>query len=145
SPARGILILSAVVAAVLFAAPCPAAPASVNPLDPARDRGFDQKLGAQVPLDLTFRDEAGREVKLGDYFGKRPVLLSLAYYECPMLCGMALQGVARSMKGITFAPSREFEIVTVSFDPREKPDLARLKKGTFVDFSRPPGVAAGGP
>jgi protein SCO1/2 len=116
---------------------------SVDPLDPARDIGFDQKLGAQVPLDLTFRDEAGREVRLGDYFGRRPVLLSLAYYECPMLCGMALQGVARSMKGITFAPSREFEIVTVSFDPREKPDLARLKKGTFVDFYGRPGAAEG--
>jgi len=131
-----------------IASPAPAtAPATagrtVDPVDPARDIGFDQKLGAQVPLDLIFRDEAGREVRLGDYLGKRPVLLSLAYYECPMLCGMALQGVARGMKGIPFAPGREFEVVTVSFDPREKPALARLKKTAFVDFYGRPGAAEG--
>jgi protein SCO1/2 len=71
------------------------------------------------------------------------VLLSLAYYECPMLCGMALQGVARGMKGITFAPGREFDVVTVSFDPREKPALARMKKTAFVDFYGRPGAAEG--
>ena len=131
-------------AAAAAAAPAATAtPPSVDPVDPARDIGFDQKLGAEVPLDLIFRDEAGREVRLRDYFGSRPVLLSLAYYECPMLCGMALQGVARGMKGITFAPSKEFEVVTVSFDPREKPRLARLKKEAFVDFYGRPGAAEG--
>jgi protein SCO1/2 len=121
----------------------PLAGASVDPLDPARDIGFDQKLGAQVPLDLSFRDETGREVRLGDYFGTRPVVLSLAYYECPMLCGMALQGVARGLKGIPFVPGREFEVVTVSFDPRETPSLAGMKKRAFVDFYGRPGAAEG--
>ena len=112
-------------------------------LDPARDIGFDQKLGEPIPLDLVFRDETGREVRLGDYFGRRPVILSLGYYECPMLCGMALQGIARGMKGITFTPGREFEVVTVSFDPREKPPLARMKKTVFVDFYGRPGAEEG--
>ncbi len=105
--------------------------------------GFDQKLGAQVPLDLVFRDETGAEVQLGRYFGQRPVLLTLSYYECPMLCTLVLNGVTSGLKAVPFAPGEDFEIVTVSFDPREKPDLAARKKANYVELLGRPGAAAG--
>ena len=105
--------------------------------------GFDQKLGAQVPLDLVFREETGAEVALGAYFGQRPVLLILSYYECPMLCTLVLNGVTSGLKAVPFAPGEDFEIVTVSFDPREKPDLAARKKANYVELLGRPGAAAG--
>ena len=68
--------------------------------------GIDQKLDAKLPLDTQFRDEAGRDVRLGDYFGKRPVVLALAYYDCPMLCTQVLNGMVRALKVLTFTPGR---------------------------------------
>ena len=100
---------------------------------PPKEVGFDQKIGAALPLDAEFRDEDGKVVRLGDYFGKRPVLLTLAYFDCPMLCGMSLHGVASSLKGISFSAGKEFEVVTVSFDPREKPKDARIRKVEMLD------------
>jgi len=122
----------------------PAAPAPASePVAPLRDVGFDQKLGEQVPLDLEFRDETGRTVRLGDLFGGKPVILSLAYYDCPMICALALQGISSSMKPLTFTPGKEFEVVTVSFDPRETPALARLKKTHYLDLYGRPEAEAG--
>lgn len=89
---------------------------------------FDQRLGEPVRLDTVFRDEAGRQVRLGDYFGERPVLLVLAYYECPMLCDLVLNGMTGSLKALTFNPGREFEIVVASIDPGETPQLASEQK-----------------
>jgi protein SCO1/2 len=105
--------------------------------------GVDQKLNAQVPLDLVFRDEAGKEVKLGDYFGRRPVVLALVYYECPMLCTMTLNGLVKSFKPLGFEIGKEFEVVTVSFDPRETPELAAKKKATYIQSFGKPQAAAG--
>jgi len=96
--------------------------------------GIDQKLNEQLPLDLVFRDENGKDVKLGDYFGKKPVLLSLVYYQCPMLCNQVLNGMVTAFKVMAFKPGEEFEVVTVSFDPRETPELAAAKKKTYVDY-----------
>lgn len=93
-----------------------------------REVGFDQKLDQQVPLDLQFRDESGKSVRLGDFFGTRPVVLSLAYFSCPMLCGLHLNGLASSLKPLRLEPGQDFEIVTVSFDPRDTPDKATVKK-----------------
>lgn len=105
---------------------------------------FDQKLGAVIPLDLKFRDEEGREVALAQYFGKkRPVLLTLVYYQCPMICNQLLQNLARSLKPIGMTPGREFEIVTLSIDPSESPDLAARKKAAFIDFYGRPEAASG--
>jgi protein SCO1/2 len=104
--------------------------------------GFDQKLGAQVPLDLAFRDESGAQVRLGAYFGQRPVLLVLSYFECPMLCTLVLNGVTSALKAVPFAPGEDFEIVTVSFDPREKPELAAKKKANYVELYGKPGAGA---
>jgi len=103
-----------------------------------RSVGFDQRLDAQVPLDLVFRDEAGQPVHLRDYFGSTPVILVLAYYRCPMLCTMVLNGLVRALLDITFDVGKEFNIVTVSFDPREKPALAAAKKKTYLErYGRP--------
>jgi protein SCO1/2 len=96
--------------------------------------GIDQKLNEQLPLDLVFKDENGASVKLGDYFGKKPVVLSLVYYQCPMLCNQVLNGMVTAFKVMNFKPGQEFEVVTVSFDPREEPALASAKKDTYVNY-----------
>ncbi len=93
-----------------------------------REVGFDQKLDQLVPLDIELRDESGNEVRLGDYFGSKPVVLSLAYFSCPMLCGLHLNGLASSLKPLKLEPGQDFEIVTVSFDPRDTPATASVKK-----------------
>ena len=98
------------------------------------DVGIDQKLNGQLPLDLGFKDENGASVKLGDYFGKKPVVLSLVYYQCPMLCNQVLNGMVTGFKVMNFKPGQEFEVVTVSFDPRETPTLAAAKKNTYVNY-----------
>ena len=98
-------------------------------LPPAlREVGFDQRLGSVIPLDLMFRDEAGQVVRLGDYFGTRPVILTMAYYECPMLCGLVLDGLAQSLRGLSFNVGEQFVVVTVSIDPRDTPAHAAAKK-----------------
>jgi len=111
--------------------------------NPLKNVGIDQKLNSQVPLDLPFQDDAGRSVRLGDYFGKKPVLLALVYYSCPMLCTQILNGVASSLKAVTFNPGQEFEVVVVSFDAREKPPLAAEKKSAILNAYHRPQTAAG--
>ncbi len=105
---------------------------------------IEQKLGAQIPLDLKFRDESGREVRLGEYFAKgRPVALTLVYYECPMLCNQVLNGAVGAFQGLQFTAGKEFEVVTVSFDPREGPELAARKKETYLKRYKREGAEAG--
>jgi protein SCO1/2 len=94
--------------------------------------GIDQKLDSKLPLDTKFLDEAGRSVRLGDYFGKRPVILALVYYECPMLCTRVLDGLVRATKVLTFTPGQEYDVVAISFDPRERPPLAAQKKAAYL-------------
>jgi protein SCO1/2 len=106
--------------------------------------GIDQMLDAQVPLDLTFRDEAGGQVKLQDYFQRgKPVILTLVYYECPMLCTLVLNGLVSALRTLSFDVGRQFEIVTVSFDPRETAELAAEKKNTYLQEYRRPGAETG--
>ena len=120
--------------------PSPAPPAGERPKI-LTDVGFDQHLGDAVPLDAVFRDESGRSVKLGDYFGRRPVVLSLAYYECPMLCTVTLNGLASALDVLSFEPGRDFEIVNVSFEPKETPALAAAKKAAYLHRYKRPGAA----
>jgi protein SCO1/2 len=94
--------------------------------------GIEQHLDAQIPPDLIFRDEAGKTVKLGDYFGHKPLILNLVYYNCTMLCGEALAGLSSAMRLIKFDVGHEFDVVTVSFDPRETPEMAAAKKADYV-------------
>ena len=106
-----------------------------NGLPPTlKNVGIEQKLNEQLPLDAVFKNEDGREVKLGEYFGKgRPVILALVYYECPMLCTMELNGLVKALRAITrFQPGQDFEIVTVSINPRETPLLAEKKKQSYL-------------
>lgn len=97
--------------------------------------GIDQKLGAQLPLDAEFKDENGNNVKLGSFYNqKKPVVLALVYYECPMLCNEVLNGLTGSLKGISFDAGKDFDVVAISFDAREndKPDLAKNKKESYL-------------
>jgi protein SCO1/2 len=106
--------------------------------------GIDQRLNEQVPLDLRFRDESGREVALGDYFKKgKPVVLTLVYYECPMLCNQVLNGAVGAFQALPFTAGKEFEVVTVSFDDREGPELAARKKETYLRRYKREGADAG--
>src|SRR6266849_1571876 len=105
--------------------------------------GFEPPLNGQLPLDLSFRDEAGRAVQLRDYFGPRPVLLALVYYGCPMLCNQVEQGVVGALRMLSFTPGRDYDVVFVSFDPREAPDMAAQKKETAMSHFRRPQTAAG--
>ena len=95
--------------------------------------GFEQKLGAQLPLDTPFRDEQGKQVTLRSYFGQRPVVLSFVYFDCPMLCTEVLNGMVRSLRAISLKLGKDYDIVTVSFDAREKPALAAAKKKVYLE------------
>lgn len=95
--------------------------------------GFDQKLGAQAPLDLVFRDEGGRPVRLGALVHGRPVLLALVYYKCPMLCTETLNGLVRALRALSFDAGRQFDVVVLSIDPRETPALAAAKQKVYVE------------
>ena len=99
-----------------------------------RDVKIEQKLDQQLPLDLVFRDESGQQVKLGQYFGAKPVVLAFVYYDCPMLCTQVLNGMVTSFRVLPFQIGNEFEVVTVSFDPRETSTLAATKKKVYVDY-----------
>jgi protein SCO1/2 len=100
---------------------------------PLNDVGIDQRLNEQVPLDTVFRDETGREVRLGEYFNHgRPVIITPVYYSCPMLCNQVLNELAGSLKTLSFDVGKEFDVVTFSFDAREKPELAAEKKEMYV-------------
>ena len=104
-------------------------------LPPAlRDVRIEQKLDQQLPLDLVFRDESGQQVKLGNYFGRKPVVLALVYYDCPMLCTQVLNGMVTSFRVLPSQIGKEFDVVTISFDPRETPALAAAKKKVYVDY-----------
>jgi protein SCO1/2 len=128
------LVASLMAVAVRADSPLPAA---------LRDVRFEQRLDEQLPLDIPFQDEQDRQVKLGDYFGDKPVILVLAYYRCPMLCTMVLNGLVRGLLDVRFEPGRDFEIVTVSFDARETPQLAAEKKKTYVERYGRKGADAG--
>jgi protein SCO1/2 len=106
--------------------------------------GFDQKLNEEIPLDLVFRDENGSEVALADYFGHgKPVILVLAYYRCPMLCTEVLNGLVRALLEVSLQMGKDYDVLTVSFDAREKPDIAAAKKKTYVERYGRPGAEVG--
>jgi protein SCO1/2 len=113
-------------------------------LPPAlREVGYDQRLGEPLPADLGLWDEAGAEVRLGELAGGRPLVLALVYYDCPMLCTLVLNGLVAALKAVDFVPGRDFEVVAVSFDPREGPELARAKKAVYLERYGRPETAAG--
>jgi protein SCO1/2 len=114
-----------------------------QPPDVLREVGWDQRLGEPVPLDLTFRDEAGNTVRFGDYLGQKPLILTLNYYECPMLCPLVLDGLLRALRALPFTIGDQFNVVTVSIDPGEAPALAAAKKAHYGRGYGRDGAAAG--
>jgi protein SCO1 len=108
-----------------------------------KDVGIDQKLNDSVPLDLAFRDEAGETVKLGQFFGDKPVVLSLVYYNCPMLCTQVMNGMERSLKDVPMDIGKQFSVVTVSIDPTERPALASAKRALYTGLYGRPGATQG--
>lgn len=105
--------------------------------------GFDQNLNQQLPLNTTFIDEYGKPVQLGNYFGEKPVILVMAYYECPMLCTLVLNGLLNSLKELDFNVGDEFEVVTLSIDHEETPAMALEKKDSYLQFYGRPGAESG--
>jgi len=106
--------------------------------------GVDEKLNSPIPLDLTFLDENAQKVQLRDFFSEeKPVALTLNYYECPMLCTLQLNGLAEAIKDLGFVPGKEFELVTVSINPEETPELARSKKQNYISYLGNPEASLG--
>lgn len=117
--------------------PDPALPSSQVP-EALSKVSFEQRLNEQLPLGLPFKDESGRTVKLGEFYGRKPVVLAFVYYECPMLCTQVLNGVTGALKVLNFDVGREFDVVAVSINPREGPGLASAKKQAYVErYGRP--------
>jgi len=108
-----------------------APPANVKPPG-LKDVGIRQNLNEQIPLDATFHDETGKTVRLGEYMGKKPVILNFVYLRCPMLCSELLIGLESTLKVLKFDVGKEFDVVTVSFDPTDTPALARAKKADIL-------------
>ena len=131
------LLACACASAQIYTPPAPTQLYTRSPL--LQKVGIDQKMGAQVPLDLTFDDESGNPVTLRQYLGK-PVILALVYYECPSLCNLILNGVLHSVKDLSLSAGEDFQVVAVSFDPRETWNMAAAKKQTYVaQYGRPGG------
>lgn len=108
-----------------------------NQPDILKKIGIEQRLGEQAPLDLEFYDEAGNTVPLQQYFGEKPVILALVYYNCPMLCNLVLNGLTKNLKPLSFSAGEEFDIISLSFDHRETPALAAEKKKNYLkDYDR---------
>jgi protein SCO1/2 len=135
---------------VLWPAPARAQGLAPEAVDPAAAKpgllaqiGLDQRIGESIPLDLAFTDETGQPVTLRQYFGKRPVILALVYYECPMLCTQVLNGLVTALGVLNFDVGREFDVVAVSFNPKEGPGLASQKKAAYVERYGRPQSAAG--
>ncbi|HET9795438.1 MAG TPA: SCO family protein [Thermoanaerobaculia bacterium] len=132
-------ILALLAASALFGQAAPSVGATAaQPQSALADVSIDQKLGAKLPLDATFRDETGRAVRLGDFFGRRPVLLAFVYYECPMLCSYVESGTLKALRVLSFTAGREFDLVTISIDPSDLPKIASAKRLDFLrQYARP--------
>jgi protein SCO1/2 len=137
-----VLLCAAASAQVLEPPPAGMIPADRVP--PAlKDVGIDQRLNTTLPLDTALKDESGRAVRLGDYFGKRPVVFALVYYNCPMLCTQVLNGLVSALGVVSLDAGRDFDVVAVSFDPRDTPKDAAAKKEAYVARYRRDGASLG--
>ena len=140
---RHIVGIAALLLATATALRAQAVPSNTSPAAAAmpaalQNVGFEPPLNGQMPLDLVFRDETGRNVELREYFGQKPVVLAFVYYGCPMLCDQVEQGVVGVLRMLSFNPGRDYEVVFVSFDSRETPDMAaEKKKKALAHFRRP--------
>jgi protein SCO1/2 len=133
--------------ALLLTAAAASATSSIVPANtmpgPLKEVRYDQRLGERVPLDLPFRDEAGRPVKLGDYLGSRPAVLVLAYYRCPMLCDMVMQAAESGLKPLSLEPGKDFDVIVASIDPADTPERAAMKRRDILQRYGRPGTESG--
>jgi len=146
--AAGLLATQSLLAQTYYAQP-PSGPDS-SPIQSAgirpallRDVGLDQKLDESIPLNLTFRDEHGQAVAWSSFFGQKPVILTLVYYQCPMLCTQVLNGLTRSLKEISLQLGSDYQVVTISIDPKERPVLADAKHMMYAGMYGRPGAVQG--
>jgi protein SCO1 len=130
-------------ALLLAAGPAPAREEAPPPAAAPPPASLEQRVNEQVPLDLPFRDEDARDVNLGDYFHDKPVILVMAYFRCPQLCTLVLNGLVDCLNKVEYSAGEQFQVVVVSFDPREVPELARLKKAAYLERYDRPGAAGG--
>jgi protein SCO1/2 len=128
---------AALASAQQFGLPASSLPAMVQGV------GIDQNLNAQIPLELKFKDETGQTVRLGQYFRQKPVVLALVYYECPGLCDLILNGLSHTMQQISLNVGSDYEVVTVSFDPKDTWQLATAKKANYIEKYNRPGAKEG--
>jgi protein SCO1 len=117
-------------------------PANVRPPG-LKNVGIEQHLDEQIPADLRFRDESGKDVRLGDYLGRKPIILNLVYYHCPMLCSEVLGGLESALRVLKFDVGQDFDVLTVSFDPKDTPEVAAAKKAEYLKRYGRPGAADG--
>jgi protein SCO1 len=111
-----------------------------NPLEAVR---YDQRMNNQIPLDTQLNNEAGQQIRLGDFFGDKPIVMVFAYYECPMLCTLVLNDLTRALRSVDLEIGNQFEVITVSIDPRETSELAAAKKRTYLNEYGRPGAEPG--
>jgi protein SCO1 len=137
----GLLLISSVLDAQTV--PSNVGPTAATMPAVLQNVGFEPPLDGQMPLDLTFRDETGRSIQLREYFGEKPVVLAFVYYGCPMLCNQVQQGVVGTLRMLSFTPGIDYQVVFVSFDARETPDMAAEKKKTALSHFRRPGTDSG--
>jgi len=117
---------------------------AADALAPLQGVGITQRLGESLPMDLVFRDEDGKDVRLGDLFGHRkPVVMVMAYYECPMLCTLVLNDMVKAFRPMNFSVGTEFDVITVSINPKDTPELARAKKENYLKSYAREGAASG--
>ena len=146
--------MGALFCGVLLTAAAPAQVSSYGDKDEGTNTGdqlptvlqkveVEQHLNQQLPLDAQFVDDTGRTVRLGDYFGKHPAILSLVYYNCPMLCSEEMDGLAGALEMVRMNPGKEFEVIIISIDPSETPELAAKKKAFYVKRYGRPDTAGG--
>jgi protein SCO1 len=136
-------VLCVLLCCTLVAVPALAHHQAEHTPDLLRQVGFEQRLHAAIPLELTLRDDTGQQVRLGEYFDARPVILILAYYRCPNLCTLVLNGLVRTLRALAFTAGAEFTVLTVSIDPRDTPALAAAKKAHYLQSYGRPAAATG--
>jgi protein SCO1/2 len=140
---KSLLLVGALTLVGALSAAAQTPPAGQPNINTNANIGIDQKLDAQIPLDLTFTDQTGKKVKLGDYFGHKPVVLALPFYRCAGMCTLEMDGMAKAFNAISFTAGKEFNAVTVSIDPKETWTLASAKQKDYLDLYKRPEAEKG--
>jgi protein SCO1/2 len=138
---RQVALAIAVILLAFQAVTCTAAQPPMR--NATNEVGFDQRLGAEIPRDLEFRNEAGAPVRLGDLFANRPIILALVYYRCPLLCNQVLTGLTRSLKPLSKSAGTDFDVLAVSINPDESSELASQKRKAYLELYDRPGTDRG--